>query len=234
MNPTWQKLSQRFHALSPRERLMVFAAGVALIIGLAFLGWIDGAMTRQKDLAKANEAKVRDLANLKSRVAELERVLASDPNAEGRTRIEALRKQLGTYDSDLKGVQRGLVPPSRMAKVLEDMLARETRVRLVRLHTLPVSGLVDPAVPAATQPGTTAPAPGTAPPARAGSLVYKHGLELTVEGNYLDLLEYQARLEKLPWKMFFQKTSIDSKAYPKVYMTLTVYTLSLEEAWLVV
>jgi len=57
---------------------------------------------------------------------------------------------------------------------------------------------------------------------------------LTVEGNYLDLLEYQSRLEKLPWRMFFARTSVNSVDYPKVLMTITLFTLSLEEAWLVV
>jgi MSHA biogenesis protein MshJ len=71
-------------------------------------------------------------------------------------------------------------------------------------------------------------------PASAKNLVYKHGIELTVEGAYLDLLRYQERLEKLPWHMFFARTSVDSSDYPKVRMTITLYTLSLEEAWLVV
>jgi MSHA biogenesis protein MshJ len=65
-------------------------------------------------------------------------------------------------------------------------------------------------------------------------VVYKHGLELTVEGSYLDLLAYQLRLENLPWRMFFARTSVNSLDYPKVFMTITLYTLSLEEAWLVV
>jgi len=48
------------------------------------------------------------------------------------------------------------------------------------------------------------------------------------------LLEYQSRLEKLPWRMFFARASVNSVDYPKVLMTITLYTLSLEEAWLVV
>ena len=119
------------------------------------------------------------------------------------------------------------MPPERMVQVLEDMLNRDSHVRLVRLRTLPVAALMEPA---------GAPAEDTAPksPAPSKSLVYKHGMELTVEGNYLDLLEYQARLEKLPWRMFFARTSLDAVDYPRVFMTITLYTLSLEKAWLVV
>ena len=66
------------------------------------------------------------------------------------------------------------------------------------------------------------------------SCVSMSKLRSDVEGNYLDLLGYQSRLEKLPWRMFFARTSVNSVDYPKVLMTITLFTLSLEEAWLVV
>jgi MSHA biogenesis protein MshJ len=231
MKAAWQRMAKRFDALKPRERVLVFIAGAAIIACIGFVSVVDGAMTRSKELAKAVEKQKTELGLLKSQIAELNRTLAANPDAEGRKRAEMLRKQLTGFDIELKGVQQGLVPPNRMVKLLEEMLGRDARVHLVKLRTLPVTALVE--APAAS----TQPAAGTAPaeqPKPAGSLVYKHGIELTIEGAYLDLLEYQSRLEKLPWKMFFARTSMDSTAYPKVYMTVTLYTLSLEQAWLVV
>jgi MSHA biogenesis protein MshJ len=223
MKQGWAKLAGRFNALKPRERAMVFVAGVAIIAGLAFALVIDGALARQK-LVTANVEKQRALvAQLQTQNTELARALALDPDAAARKHIGELHGKLSGYDSELRSVQQGLVPPNRMVKVLEDMLTRDSRVRLVKLHTLPVAALVQPAQDAAT---------GTSDAKK--NLVYKHGLELTVEGNYLDLLEYQSRLEKLPWRMFFARTSVNSIDYPKVLMTITLFTLSLEEAWLVV
>jgi MSHA biogenesis protein MshJ len=164
---------------------------------------------------------------LQKQNAELSRQLAQDPDADGRGHIEDLRRRLGSYDTELRGVQQGLVPPNRMVGLLEDMLSRDSHVRLVKLHTLPVTALVEPA-------GSAAAGVAGKSPAAAKNLVYKHGIELTVEGSYLDLLGYQSRLEKLPWRMFFARTSVNSIDYPKVLMTITLYTLSLEEAWLVV
>ena len=227
MKQSWGKLAARFDALQPRERVMVFVAGLAIIAGLGFVLAIDGALAKHK-LVAANADKHRvDLAHLQKQNAELSRQLAQDPDVEGRKHIEDLRRQLGGYDTELRGVQQGLVPPDRMAKVLEDMLSRDSQVRLVKLRTLPVAALVEPAAAAADRASAKSPVP-------AKNLVYKHGIELTVEGNYLDLLEYQARLEKLPWRMFFARTSVNAVDYPRVFMTITLYTLSLEEAWLVV
>lgn len=227
MKQSWGKLGSRFDALKPRERVMVFAAGVAIIAGLGFVLAIDGALAKHKILA-ANAGKHRiDLAQLQKQNAELSRLLAQDPDVEGRKHTDDLRRQLGGYDTELRGVQQGLVPPNRMARVLEDMLSRDSHVRLVKLRTLAVAALVEPA-------GVRADNMAAKPSVPSKNLVYKHGIELTVEGNYLDLLEYQARLEKLPWRMFFARTSVNAVDYPRVLMTITLYTLSLEEAWLVV
>ena len=227
MKQAWEKLARRFEALQSRERVMVFAASVAIVAGLGFVLVIDGAMTRHKLLAASVDKYRIDLAQLQSQNAELSRLLSQDPDAEGRKQIDELQRRLGGYDNDLRGVQQGLVPPNRMARVLEDMLSRDSHVRLVKLRTLPVAALLEPA-------GGTAGGAPAKPPTPAKNLVYKHGIELTVEGGYLDLLDYQLRLEKLPWRMFFARTSVNSVDYPKVFMTVTLYTLSLEEAWLVV
>jgi MSHA biogenesis protein MshJ len=218
------KMAARYNGLNPRERIMVFLAGVVVVGGLMFAGFIDGAQTQRKVLTGGIAANQAELAQLQARNADLQRMLIQDPDQAARQRAEALKQELAAYDTQLRGMQQGLVAPERMVRLLEGMLATTPRVRVVRLHTLPVSPLIEPEKAA---DGQAAPAPETRP-------VFKHGIELTVEGSYLDLLDYQSRLEKLPWRVFFAHTSVDSSRYPKVRMTVTLYTLSLEETWLVV
>lgn len=226
MNETWRKAVARFDALKPRERAMVFATGAVVIGWLVFMMAIDSELTRYKRLSADLSRQQVTLAQLQAQTAELMRSAAQGPDAAGRARIAALKEQLAQFDADLRGVQQGLVPPTRMTRVLEDVLTRNSRVHLVKLKTLPVTALVDreakgEPVRAATPGGTD-------------SLVYKHGIELTLEGGYLDLLDYLTRLEKLQWQMFWARTRIDASQYPRVQMTVTLYTLSLDEAWLVV
>src|SRR5690606_35904892 len=131
------------------------------------------------------------------------------------------------FDAELRDMQRGLVAPERMVRLLEGMLAGNSRVRLVSLKTLPVTSLVEPVKQVADDgSGSVA--------VEQRQLVYKAGLELTVEGSYPDLVEYQARLEKLPWQMFWARSQLDASRYPEVRLTLTLYTLSLDKAWLIV
>jgi len=63
-------------------------------------------------------------------------------------------------------------------------------------------------------------------------LVYKHGVELVVKGNYTDLTQYLTRLEGLPWQMFWGKAELKVEEYPKAALTLTLFTLSLDKTWL--
>jgi MSHA biogenesis protein MshJ len=226
MNEIWRKAVARFDALKPRERAMVFAAGAVVIGWLVFTMAIDSELARYKRLNADLARQQTTLAQLQTQSAELMRSAAQDPDAAGRARITALKAQLAQFDAELRGVQQGLVPPTRMTRVLEDVLTRNNRVHLVKLKTVPVTALVDRE--AKGEPARAATQGG------ADRLVYKHGIELTLEGGYLDLLDYLTRLEKLPWQMFWARTGIDALKYPRVQMTVTLYTLSLDEAWLVV
>lgn len=226
MNETWQKVVTRFDALKPRERTMVFVAGAAVIGWLVFTMAIDNELARHKRLSADISRQQTTLAQVQAQSAELMRAAAQDPDTAGRARIDALKAQLAQFDAELRGVQQGLVPPTRMTRVLEDVLTRNSRVRLVKLKTLPVTALVDREAKGEPVRAAT--------PGGADRLVYKHGIELTLEGGYLDLLDYLTRLEKLPWQMFWARTGIDALQYPRVQLTVTLYTLSLDEAWLVV
>jgi len=53
-----------------------------------------------------------------------------------------------------------------------------------------------------------------------------------VRGSYADLLQYLAALEKLPTQMFWSMAKMNVVKYPEAELTLTLYTLSLDETWL--
>src|SRR6185369_6029720 len=70
-------------------------------------------------------------------------------------------------------------------------------------------------------PGTPAPA---APVVNAA--LYRHGVELTVEGSYADLMSYLAALEALPGpRLLWGGVKLKVERHPTVQLSLTVYTL---------
>jgi MSHA biogenesis protein MshJ len=167
-------------------------------------------------LAKEVDKVRADAETSKAQVQVIVGQLARDPDMLARARIAKLSKEARDLDDQMGKINRSLIPPQRMAKILEGMLARDRQVQLVSLKTLPVTTLVE----------------RDATDDRAN--VYKHGIVMTLQGRYLDLLTYLNALEALPWQMFWSQAQMDARDYTAVRVTVTVFTLSLDKDWLVV
>jgi MSHA biogenesis protein MshJ len=221
MNAVLGALHKRLDAMSQRERLAVFVAAALVVLALVYVGGIEPALQGRALL----NARIADQANLlaaaQAQQQELTATLRQDPNAAIRERIAARQQELAALDLQLSGLQRTLVAPDRMATVLEELIGRNPGVSLVSLRNLPaVPLLASDAQPAAGQ-------------AARASRVYRHGVEIVVEGSYFDVLGYLSRIERQPWQMYWGRTVMTAE-HPKVVIALTLYTLSLDRAWLVV
>lgn len=240
MNPLVEKYVQRLDALTRRERLMAFAAGAVLILFVAYQLGIGPALERGKQMTLRIADQKNQIAATAAQKAELMRALKQDPDATVRERVAAKRREIAEIDTQLSRLQRTLIPPERMVAVLEQLVGKDGRVRIVGLRNLPAAPLVEKEGGPASSAASTAPTAPTAPPSTAASEpqadsrhVYKHGVQLVVEGGYLDLLAYVARLEKQPWQVYWGRAVMTSD-YPRAQLELTLYTLSLDKAWLVV
>jgi len=140
-------------------------------------------------------------------------------------------------------VQKGLVAPEKIAPLLENLLSGHGKLRLMAMKTLPVTGMNESfAASAPPVAGGTAPITSTAQPnqpvqpaaaaAKPRELLYRHGVEIVLQGSYLDMISYMAALEALPVQLFWGKASLDAQQYPNSRLTLTLYTLSLDQKWM--
>ncbi len=229
MREQWQKLSERFGALKPRERILVLLAvvvGTALVFdAIAF----QPAQARKKLL----ERQIVDARDNLKRAAEVMMTKQSvgDSAAVKRTYRDALRGRLAEVNQNLVGMQKGMVPPERMARLLKGVLSETHGLQLVSLRALPPQSFETAgeaaAAPAAGKTGKPA-------PKKAGPTIYQHSFEITLQGAYSDMYDFLSRLEKLPWKLFWSALRVQTERHPRLRLTLTVQTLSLTEAWLVV
>jgi MSHA biogenesis protein MshJ len=221
MRQVWQQWVRRLDALSERERVLIFLAGLAVVLTVAYIAAIEPALKQRRVLSARMLDQQAQLIAADAQKQALARTLAQDPDAPVREQIAGKQRELSELDTQLAGLQRTLIGPDRMAVVLEQLIGPERGVRLVSLRNLPAAPLLDKGDAAA--PADKA----------AEQHVYKHGVEVVVEGSYASLLAYVARLEHQPWQVYWGKTVL-SADYPKVVVALTLYTLSLDRAWLVV
>lgn len=229
MKKEWHKLSARFSALAQRERIMVLAAVIIGTILVFFTLVLDPLLLRQKRLTQQLAETRQNIRNTDNLVKAQETL--TDPDAVKRSYRGALRKQLADIDQNMQGLQKGLVPAERMAKLLEEVLSKSRGLQLVSLRTLPVQRFENPAAAPAPKPGDKGAKPEPKEPERS---IYQHSFEISLQGSYADLHDYLARLEQLPWHMFWGRINFETGQYPRLGVTLTVHTLSLSKAWLIV
>lgn len=228
MKALWAQYAAKIQALSARERAIVFAAGLLIAVAIVYFAAIDPAQRRQKVLLAQMERERSEIATLESQLRG--RPKAADPDAESRARAEALRREVGMLDETLKALQRELVPAERVNTLLQEMVARDTRLTLVSLRTLPAEPLAGGGGKSPASTAAPAAAPSKAEP--GPGLVYKHGVEITLQGSYANLHDYLMRLERSPWRMYWWRANLTADGEARLTLKVTVYTLSLDKAWL--
>ena len=221
MSELWQRYAGRFDALSLRERVMVFAAVMVAVVALAYTFAIDPQLVRQKRVAGAMLQKHSDMKAFEAQVTKLVGGGGLDAGRAERERLARLRTELAALEGRITAEERKFTAPSQMRTVIEGLLARNRGVALVEMKTLATDTI-----------GASTGKPTPATERRLAYLIYRHGVELTVSGSYLELLAYARDLEKLPKQLYWGALVLNAAAYPKVSMKLTVYTLSLDPTWL--
>jgi MSHA biogenesis protein MshJ len=229
----WLKLAARIDGLSQRERIMAFAASAAALVFVAQTTMIGPLLRKQELLRTQVIQQQNNIAGINAEITQKLQEAEADPDAPVRARLQAAREESAGLTESLRAMQKGLVAPERVAPLLESILRANGRLKMVSVRTLPVEPLsaigakqgAGDGVPAATAAAVT----GSKP---KHELLFRHGVELTVRGSYLDMVDYMSALEALPTQLFWGKAQLDVEEYPSVRLTLTLYTLSLDEKWM--
>jgi MSHA biogenesis protein MshJ len=242
MKQQWLKLAARIDALSQRERIMTFAATAATLVFLAQISAIGPLLRKQELLRSQVVQQQNNIEGINAQIVDRLQQAEADPDAAVRARLQAVRGESSGLGESLRAMQQGLVPPERMAPLLESILRANGRLKMVSVRTLPVEPLSGIGARKGAGDGDAAalalapaPAPAPAVGAKAAAkheLLFRHGVELTVRGSYLDMVDYMGALEALPTQLFWGKAQLEVEEYPSVRLTLTLYTLSLDEKWM--
>ena len=215
------KIVAKVDGFSLRERALIFFAAAALLVSLVDSLFLEPLLNKQKTISAQVVQQQEKMKEVQSQIDNLVRAQQADANSPQRERIRALRQQIADGDAYLKSRRDKLVPPEKMAQLLEQVLNKNGRLQLVALDTLPVSLLVEPSTDTAA-----------VQMASSEKQIYKHGVKITVRGSYADLVQYLTALEKLPTQMFWGVAKMDVIKHPVAELTLTLYTLSLDKTWL--
>ncbi len=199
----------RFDRLSLRERLLILAAALALLVGL----WNVLLLAPLEARRHALSSEVDSLqAGISATSTALQTSVNADPAHHAQAQIERTQHDIDALDRQLQSAAVGLLPPDRMVSVLQDVLRERRDVRLMSLRT---------EAPASLLQGTSD---------QGGP--YVHPVELVLRGRYLDILDYLRALEALHWRLYWKSLELDNSAYPIDRVRIEIGTISLDRAWL--
>lgn len=235
MNKQLQSLLQKIDALSERERGILFVLCSLGVLMLGFILLVEPQMKLRKNFLTQHQANQTQIVVLQEEMAQRSAALRIDPDVEMRKKIAEAKVRLVAMDQDLLKLQKNLVQAEKIDMLLGNILKRNKALQLISLKSLPVVNLIAmPKVQEVINQSATAPTvmPGASLSTPDEHSIYKHEVELVLQGNYLDMLTYMRELEAMPERVYWSRASLSVLEYPKASLRLNLFTLSLEKKWL--
>ena len=241
MKQAWQKIAARIDALGLRERVLVFAMAVVVVVALINALFLDPQFSKAAALSKQIAQDQSQITGIQADIREKMLAYNSNPDAAKQEKLQQLKQKSAQMRATLQDMQKGVISPDKMAALLEDILRQNGRLRLLSLRTIAPTGLneINSVANVTDRAGTDknpqhAAAEGNpkSDKSAGGNVVYKHGFEIVIAGDYRDMVEYMTALESLPWQLFWGKAQLTADESSRLSLTLTLYTLSLDKNWL--
>jgi MSHA biogenesis protein MshJ len=215
MNKIQQVLKQ-FNALSLRERVLAVAALLGILYFVFDLALIRPQETKTKLLRAQISEKGIELDTLRKGLEAVATQAKTDPLAAQRAELASLRKKSAQAEAVISRASGDV----RLGDVMRALVASRPGLTLVSIKTLPVATLLQGALVPATQASAASGAGSTV------QALYRHGVEVTVQGSYPALMQYLQDAEHSANGVFWSSVKLDVVSYPASTLKLTVFTLS--------
>jgi len=230
LNAQLKPLLARLEQMSARERGLVFGG----LLVLVYLVWQALVMDPLNARVKAAEAQAAQIRQSIRSAEQAQAATLNDPAVTAANRNRALHQRRVELDAELGQLTGGYVAPDKMSALLREVLASQQGLRLVSLKNLPVISLSQAANPDSAKPGSNPPGADSASPAPSAvdHGPFLHPVEVVVDGDYLSVVAYLHSLEKMPWRIHWQRLELLSGDYPTNRVRLVIGALSLSRDWM--
>lgn len=211
---TFNQYEEKFAALSQREKVLIFASGMVILLAVLILLLIEPGI---KENSKTNHS-IQIISNeVKTLIAlqdVYEQALMDDPNASVKQQIVQIDMRMARLQESFATQLSDLILPRQMPALIEKVFSQAEGLKLIEMASIsPENIFADN-------------------PAMKNVPLFQHGLTLTFEGRYFAVRDFLARLEQLSDKLYWRSMAYHVKEYPTAEVTLEVYTLSTEKAFI--
>ena len=210
MKKVWERSLAWMDGLRFRERILLFIAMMGVLAAITDVFFISNLTAEQRKLTNKldSQSAASEARQDRIQLDMLQRANARANSVEGD--IARVQRELDGVERDIVALALPTGDAAGLAAVLSRVLKRNDRVKLVRivsagadtLSAAPAAGGIVAAITGAAQ-AVAQPAIGALPtavppttPASAAATLQRSALDITLSGNYLDLMAYVGALEK--------------------------------------
>lgn len=210
----WNQLSDKFLALSLREKWLLFVCGLVGLSMLVFTLLIEPAYlylqeknVKSMSLMQSNQKQQGELLVLQAK-------LNKDPDKEIDLELKKLLVESQELSFELAEIVDRLVTPSQMAQLLESVLNAGNGLKLESLESLQPEAISD------NQKNSD------------NSKYFLHPVRMELTGSYFDISIYLQALESLPVSYYWRTFEYSVEEYPKARLVFEVYTLGTRQEFI--
>jgi MSHA biogenesis protein MshJ len=227
----WLVYSEKFSNSTSREQYLIVASGLVAIIFILYSLFLEMPIQRIEQLNKQVVQTQQSNKNTQNSIQVLEQALSEDPNIALRKQLLQYQAKLGGIDQRLLTLTSDLIDPIQMRYALMKLLKLQKGVKLLSFKVLPASAVTQSKVNNVANNKNTE---------RNGSIkaknqqlqLYRHGINIKLEGQYFQLKDYLTQLEGLSWTFFWQEFDYQLKAYPVSELEIKIYSLSTAQEFI--
>lgn len=231
-------MASQFDARNIRERALIACLVAAVIINLWLFLFHDHLTTAQQKLDIQLSTLKQKINTIDKQYTILVKAKRDDPDRDLKKRLIVAQQHIDKLDAQLQLKMKGLILPTQMAKILEQVLSQQTNLHFKRIQSLAAKPLLvktpeNISDNNGSATNTTNSDTQAIEPAEFTDIgVYQHGIEMEFSGSYIETLSYLKQLKQLPWNFYWDDVLFDVVNYPKSSIIIRVHTLSLKEGWL--
>jgi MSHA biogenesis protein MshJ len=206
--------SEKLDALSLRERALIVSSILALA---GFLWWnlyVQPLLESQSVLEAKNTALVSEVGILQQTIKNIQDRINGGVQQEKMYRLNALRQELQNVSEVLEQKTLELIEPEEMFELMQQLIFAESKLKVISIKRKSVT-------PVFSQQETEKGQPE----------IYRHVLQMSFEGKYVDVLKYIGRLEGLSWKLIWDRIALKTTEYPIIRADIEISTLSGHQHW---
>lgn len=255
----YTEVVEKVNSLSLRERVIMCSTIVVAIIILVTTFVLEPLWESKLETEESVNALKLETSEESTALTILSIEYSVDPNKKNRSRLRELTHQLRRIEGDILSKSQHLVPARQTAKVLQEMLENQDSLYLSNLEKLaPV------VVPIIDEDDSTPGAKATSLASLADAIestdvehvkvllavvensdpllkniskqnsIYKHGVRMELDGQFLNVLQYIQALEDMDWKVYWKSFHFSSGAYPQGKASFVIETLGFDNGWITV